>query len=668
METTTEQARAGNDLGRPLRREMSPEPRPRAPGPRLSQAYPLCVCRESLYVLVVQTSAPPTDISLDPGSRPNISTPYNFQHLTHTHSRQFKSVDKASENELATELSAIQAVQRSQRRLQGIAAHDLSTQSSACPSPLRQAPFSPALTSASSAYSNGERDASELVNSPPPTPPQQDYFNHNHSHFADSPDVPVVPPRKSSRAAARAAACSSQQHAGPLTSYDEGPVRGSIPLDHSKSPYFTAPQTPSETPREIWEHPAVPHAMTTPDNTAYILKSPPHRASLSNVIEEDGHSSPGQGSRPSTPGSGLRHAKSFPNTLSPAWHQEDPHSPILGYHRSFSVDDGLSQNQSLGPTVGQPLDDIPAHPLHHSRLTPASPPAFDGSWEDDIDFCYEHAAEADCDFDWTRPSLDIPEVRDEQGVLSGLRPEALQIRKRPCSSSYQLPRLHTSLSVSRLSITNSANSSIASVAGPATPANPFLISNPGEHRKACVSPTVYGPGCSFPDDTAGLESALRPVSDTEASAYGTKPLYSLHSFRFDPPVASENNSQRSSRSRISKSTSRDSFWSSRASSTSISRRKDNASASSVDSLPDLIYSQATHEQRMAGLKQNRPLLGGMQHARTKSEAILSATPPSSNVGSELLRKRSTSTTAGTMARGSSYRVFPPPTPAIKVVQ
>ncbi|KAJ4418826.1 hypothetical protein N0V85_001275 [Neurospora sp. IMI 360204] len=28
------------------------------------------------------------------------------------------------------------------------------------------------------------------------------------------------------------------------------------------------------------------------------------------------------------------------------------------------------------------------------------------SWEDDIDYCYEHAAEADCDYEWARPSMD----------------------------------------------------------------------------------------------------------------------------------------------------------------------------------------------------------------------------------------------------------------------
>ena len=32
--------------------------------------------------------------------------------------------------------------------------------------------------------------------------------------------------------------------------------------------------------------------------------------------------------------------------------------------------------------------------------------AFRESWEDDIDYCYNHEAEADCDYQWERPSMD----------------------------------------------------------------------------------------------------------------------------------------------------------------------------------------------------------------------------------------------------------------------
>lgn len=36
-----------------------------------------------------------------------------------------------------------------------------------------------------------------------------------------------------------------------------------------------------------------------------------------------------------------------------------------------------------------------------------SPTLGRASWEDDIDYCYEHEAEADCDYQWERPSMDV---------------------------------------------------------------------------------------------------------------------------------------------------------------------------------------------------------------------------------------------------------------------
>lgn len=32
------------------------------------------------------------------------------------------------------------------------------------------------------------------------------------------------------------------------------------------------------------------------------------------------------------------------------------------------------------------------------------------SWEEDIDYCYEHAAESNCNFDWRRGSVDVPQI------------------------------------------------------------------------------------------------------------------------------------------------------------------------------------------------------------------------------------------------------------------
>lgn len=49
---------------------------------------------------------------------------------------------------------------------------------------------------------------------------------------------------------------------------------------------------------------------------------------------------------------------------------------------------------------------------------------FQDNWEDDIDYCYDHAAEADCDFAWERLSCDLEhEVYPARGSYLGHRPE-----------------------------------------------------------------------------------------------------------------------------------------------------------------------------------------------------------------------------------------------------
>ncbi|KAL6864317.1 PAK domain-containing protein [Trichoderma novae-zelandiae] len=47
----------------------------------------------------------------------------------------------------------------------------------------------------------------------------------------------------------------------------------------------------------------------------------------------------------------------------------------------------------------------------------------DESWEDDIDYCYEHEAEADCDYQWERDSMDTARDSDTLPVEVSLAPE-----------------------------------------------------------------------------------------------------------------------------------------------------------------------------------------------------------------------------------------------------
>ncbi|KAL6695159.1 hypothetical protein J3F84DRAFT_395375 [Trichoderma pleuroticola] len=49
------------------------------------------------------------------------------------------------------------------------------------------------------------------------------------------------------------------------------------------------------------------------------------------------------------------------------------------------------------------------------------------SWEDDIDYCYEHEAEADCDYQWDRDSMDTARDSDTLPVEVTLAPEDVAV-------------------------------------------------------------------------------------------------------------------------------------------------------------------------------------------------------------------------------------------------
>ncbi|EHK17710.1 uncharacterized protein TRIVIDRAFT_113637, partial [Trichoderma virens Gv29-8] len=49
------------------------------------------------------------------------------------------------------------------------------------------------------------------------------------------------------------------------------------------------------------------------------------------------------------------------------------------------------------------------------------------SWEDDIDYCYEHEAEADCDYQWDRDSMDTARDSDTLPVEVTMRAEDIEV-------------------------------------------------------------------------------------------------------------------------------------------------------------------------------------------------------------------------------------------------
>ncbi|KAM3507204.1 hypothetical protein MY11210_007240 [Beauveria gryllotalpidicola] len=70
----------------------------------------------------------------------------------------------------------------------------------------------------------------------------------------------------------------------------------------------------------------------------------------------------------------------------------------------------LPEDQDAGATKKQPMETSAWSAQMKAELEESlglSPPLGRASWEEDIDYCYEHEAEADCDYQWERPSMDF---------------------------------------------------------------------------------------------------------------------------------------------------------------------------------------------------------------------------------------------------------------------
>lgn len=384
---------------------------------------------------------------------------------------------------------------------------------------------------------------------------------------------------------------------------------------------------------------ALPHAVTTPDDTAFPLtpsKFRPSGAELPDVPEEDERAASAH-SRASTPAPGLRHAKSFPSTIfnSQRWPVSPPKASARDSNDISAPMKDISQIDTFIPLVGESFDDVPIRPRVSRRIS-LRPHGFDACWEDDIDYCYEHAAEADCDFDWDRAStagydVDGDHLTDKSSTTS--RNLALsggyENLDSPTLSSMTgvntspiLPRLQTSiLEPPPLSSANSAkSSSMASLATPATPLYSF------------ASPQTYGlshKSLSGSTDAVHLTPPLPGYMEHGAQSLSDEVYdniflskrypedqFPLNSLRFEPP-ASQEVSPRSSRSPISKCNSQESFMLSRSSSLRYPR-----SCDSFGSVPDLVHSKNSRDKFDVSAEQLADLAATIKAAEASSDGCL----------------------------------------------
>jgi hypothetical protein len=169
-------------------------------------------------------------------------------------------------------------------------------------------------------------------------------------------------------------------------------------------------------------HPAASHALTTPDDSSWPLGPGPAAfdTPLADVPEEEEQHGIALRSRVSlvSNNSSLRGSVSVPalRSLAQSQQRSSETSETLG---------GFDAATQLSPRG------------HHIEQDAA---LWDGSWEDDIDYCYEHEVEANCDYQWERASLDVSRDGLPPAVQLALAEDELAEAK-PIHSSNIFPNL-----------------------------------------------------------------------------------------------------------------------------------------------------------------------------------------------------------------------------------
>ncbi|KAI1393857.1 uncharacterized protein F4822DRAFT_27733 [Hypoxylon trugodes] len=336
-----------------------------------------------------------------------ISGPYNFQHVTHTHKDSVPDLDRRNRMDLVSEFSSMRPrrptdaslnrFQPDESQFSNLSSESfyhqedpsagLGAQSRDKALPPPPPPPSPPVRSAKRSQSQ------DKIRFAPPRPPRSPVDNSGMAH---------IPPRTSSRVSVR------HDRFGSLSGLA---VERPATVTGFRKPLPFAPTSPQRQPpapvspvveseqEEAAATQSIAHAITTPDDAAWPLSN--NVTPLPDVPEEEEH-----------------HALTRPHRMSVA----SNHSSLRGsisvpLLRQFSMSQSHQRPPSnASETLGK-FDLISAQRAiragaHDDQFADDADPL---SWEDDIDYCYEHEAEADCDFAWERPSVDIVRPMEPKG-------------------------------------------------------------------------------------------------------------------------------------------------------------------------------------------------------------------------------------------------------------
>jgi hypothetical protein len=405
------------------------------------------------------------------------------------------------------------------------------------------------------------------------------FRNHRHSN---SQSV-LAPPRLSSLS--------------PLPAIDDIPEESHLQTTRSASARrrskresgiwdtFSLATTPDDTHLSVSQDDSsyFGHALTTPDDVALPAVTPSFSPSLDDVAEEpERFVKPRRAPQPpmkgfTSPSAPYFDTSIFNNQRSPEIKRRnrgDSHASPRTYHQGSSTSRPASQqSETLGSSDNFRRGSIrkPYAKRHESNTWQAT----EESWEDSIDYIYDHALEADCDFEWDRASEDATDYDDYRNSAQREQPRVSLQPPYESGTQHHSRDFRVSLLVPNVPdlVPTSATSVSTMGTGLTTPCTPYQGLSVSDVGGFMISPSLLVPPEYKEDQEDSYEDLLNSYEDSD---------------RHFPMIDARYSATSSARSRRS---SYDSSLMSSAQSSGMWNSPVRRSASSAGSVPDLVPSR-----------------------------------------------------------------------------
>ncbi|OJD17344.1 hypothetical protein ACJ73_08807 [Blastomyces percursus] len=345
----------------------------------------------------------------------NISDPFDFQHVTHTSPSQLPPMDSCQLHDIVTEFSVIRASQRPRHELKGIRAESLHFQNFSSDNISTKNDASPCASDSKSQHAHSRSTSPDVRTSPTSPSRLQSHRNSRSvenfsrpvsrlSRQQSSPSM-IAPPRSSSKLATPDIPEPSPQTIDALLGLHSTFAVPETLYDDTQEQHLPKLDLPSV-------FPDVGHALIPDDDMPVMARSPSNVLAfdLADVPEEDETAT----SRNNDARNSIVATSSAPFRFGQSTPRVDFDKPLPAVPSPKKLIPEPLGSPTI-PTLHGDSDEAFAQKRWESnkRRSILQRPLDDLSWEDDIDYCYEHAAESNSNFDWQRTSFEELEMKSK---------------------------------------------------------------------------------------------------------------------------------------------------------------------------------------------------------------------------------------------------------------